>query len=144
MSFVLYILMYKGFKGVFQFSFYPSPGFNHEDIRTSKYNQSYWGDWWPRLRSILYRYLDDTFSASFYVLAIFECTFYKDLWIIVSLHNLVCRVVLEYVEGKSICNASGTCGGLGEDTSRRYLRDMVSGLMYLHAHVSFLLLFYFL
>ncbi|KAG1342672.1 serine/threonine-protein kinase GRIK2 [Cocos nucifera] len=43
-------------------------------------------------------------------------------------------IVLEYVEGESICDASGTCGGLGENTSRRYLRDIVSGLMYLHAH----------
>jgi hypothetical protein len=41
--------------------------------------------------------------------------------------------VLEYVEGKMVCG-----DGLGEDTSRKYLRDIISGLMYLHAHVRFL------
>jgi hypothetical protein len=40
--------------------------------------------------------------------------------------------VLEYVEGKMVCG-----DGLGEDTSRKYLRDIISGLMYLHAHVRF-------
>ncbi|XP_047080661.1 serine/threonine-protein kinase GRIK1-like [Lolium rigidum] len=38
-------------------------------------------------------------------------------------------MVLEYVEGKMVCG-----DGLGEDTSRKYLRDIISGLMYLHAH----------
>ncbi|XP_010932972.1 serine/threonine-protein kinase GRIK2 isoform X2 [Elaeis guineensis] len=39
-------------------------------------------------------------------------------------------MVLEYVEGKWVCEGTG----LGESTSRRYLRDIVAGLMYLHAH----------
>ncbi|KAG5124621.1 hypothetical protein AAZX31_11G174800 [Glycine max] len=43
-------------------------------------------------------------------------------------------MVLEYVEGKWICEGSGTTCGLGEETARRYLRDIVSGLTYLHAH----------
>lgn len=43
-------------------------------------------------------------------------------------------MVLEYVEGKLVYDASGMCGGIEEDTARRYLRDIISGLMYLHAH----------
>ncbi|GFQ04070.1 serine/threonine-protein kinase grik2 [Phtheirospermum japonicum] len=43
-------------------------------------------------------------------------------------------MVLEYVEGKWVCEGAGPPGGLGENTSRKYLRDVVSGLMYLHAH----------
>ncbi|XP_026665455.1 serine/threonine-protein kinase GRIK2-like isoform X2 [Phoenix dactylifera] len=43
-------------------------------------------------------------------------------------------MVLEYVEGKWVCEASGPASGLGESTSRRYLRDIVAGLMYLHSH----------
>ncbi|XP_037473855.1 serine/threonine-protein kinase GRIK1-like [Triticum dicoccoides] len=40
-------------------------------------------------------------------------------------------MVLEFVEGKMVCN-NGI--GLGEATSRKYLRDIVSGVMYLHSH----------
>lgn len=43
-------------------------------------------------------------------------------------------MVLEYVEGKWDCEGTGPPGGLGENTARKYLRDIVSGLMYLHAH----------
>ncbi|XP_073137652.1 serine/threonine-protein kinase GRIK2 [Henckelia pumila] len=43
-------------------------------------------------------------------------------------------MVLEYVEGKWVCEDTGPAGSLGEDTARKYLRDIVSGLMYLHAH----------
>ncbi|XP_022756101.1 serine/threonine-protein kinase GRIK1-like isoform X1 [Durio zibethinus] len=43
-------------------------------------------------------------------------------------------MVLEYVEGKWVCEGSGPPGGIGEDTARKYVRDIVSGLMYLHAH----------
>ncbi|ESW04237.1 hypothetical protein PHAVU_011G078300 [Phaseolus vulgaris] len=43
-------------------------------------------------------------------------------------------MVLEYVEGKWVCEGSGPACGLGEETARRYLRDIVSGLTYLHAH----------
>nr|AMP82898.1 rep-interacting kinase 2 [Catalpa bungei] len=43
-------------------------------------------------------------------------------------------MVLEYVEGKWVCEDAGPQGGLGENTARKYLRDVVSGLMYLHAH----------
>jgi hypothetical protein len=39
--------------------------------------------------------------------------------------------VLEYVEGKMVCD-----NGLEEATARNYLRDIISGLMYLHSHVS--------
>ncbi|GAA0176206.1 non-receptor serine/threonine protein kinase [Lithospermum erythrorhizon] len=41
-------------------------------------------------------------------------------------------MVLEYVEGKWVCE--GAAGDLGEDKARKYLRDIVCGLMYLHAH----------
>ncbi|XP_068652592.1 serine/threonine-protein kinase GRIK1-like [Aristolochia californica] len=43
-------------------------------------------------------------------------------------------MVLEYVEGKWVCEGSGPPGGLGENTARIYLRDIVAGLMYLHSH----------
>ncbi|XP_071700082.1 serine/threonine-protein kinase GRIK2-like [Rutidosis leptorrhynchoides] len=43
-------------------------------------------------------------------------------------------MVLEYVEGKWVFEGAGPPGGLGEHVSRRYLRDIVSGLMYLHSH----------
>ncbi|KAL8516050.1 hypothetical protein ACS0TY_014648 [Phlomoides rotata] len=43
-------------------------------------------------------------------------------------------MVLEYVEGKWVSEDTGPSGGLGEATARKYLRDVVSGLMYLHAH----------
>lgn len=43
-------------------------------------------------------------------------------------------MVLEYVEGKWDCDGSGPPGGLGEAIARKYLRDIVSGLMYLHSH----------
>jgi len=38
-------------------------------------------------------------------------------------------MVLEYVEGKMVCD-----NGLEEATTRNYLRDIISGLMYLHSH----------
>lgn len=46
--------------------------------------------------------------------------------------------VLEYVAGKWT-SEGGSCprSCIGESKSRRYLRDVVAGLMYLHAHVSF-------
>lgn len=47
-------------------------------------------------------------------------------------------MVLEYVEDKWVCEASGRACALREETARRYLRDIVCGLMYLHAHVIFL------
>ncbi|XP_060169582.1 serine/threonine-protein kinase GRIK1 isoform X2 [Lycium barbarum] len=43
-------------------------------------------------------------------------------------------MVLEYVEGKWVCEGTGPPCVLGEDKARKYLRDIVSGLMYLHAH----------
>ncbi|XVE79061.1 hypothetical protein DITRI_Ditri14bG0027500 [Diplodiscus trichospermus] len=43
-------------------------------------------------------------------------------------------MVLEYVEGKWVCEGSGPPGGIGEDTARKYVRDIVSGLTYLHGH----------
>ncbi|XP_040992570.1 serine/threonine-protein kinase GRIK1 [Juglans microcarpa x Juglans regia] len=43
-------------------------------------------------------------------------------------------MVLEFVEGKWVCEGSGPPDGLGEITARKYMRDVVSGLMYLHAH----------
>ncbi|CAM8898799.1 unnamed protein product [Rhodiola kirilowii] len=43
-------------------------------------------------------------------------------------------MVLEYVESKLVFEHFGSPGGLEENTARKYLRDIVSGLMYLHAH----------
>ncbi|KAL4326788.1 hypothetical protein HN51_033946 [Arachis hypogaea] len=43
-------------------------------------------------------------------------------------------MVLEYVEGKWVCEGTGRACALGDETARRYLRDIVSGLSYLHAH----------
>ncbi|XP_052210321.1 serine/threonine-protein kinase GRIK2-like [Diospyros lotus] len=43
-------------------------------------------------------------------------------------------MVLEYVEGKWVCEGSGSPHGLGESKARKYLRDIVSGLIYLHDH----------
>ena len=43
--------------------------------------------------------------------------------------------VLEYIDGKWVYDGSGPPGALGEKTARKYLRDIVAGLMYLHAHV---------
>ncbi|XP_028756971.1 serine/threonine-protein kinase GRIK2 isoform X2 [Neltuma alba] len=43
-------------------------------------------------------------------------------------------MVLEYVEGKWVCEGTGPLCRLGEETARRYVRDIVSGLTYLHAH----------
>lgn len=54
----------------------------------------------------------------------------------VLLFSLFFNVVLEYVEGDCICEGSGPPGGIGDDTARGYFRDVVAGLMYLHAHVS--------
>lgn len=44
--------------------------------------------------------------------------------------------VLEYVEGRCLFEGAGPPGGLGEATARPYFRDIVAGLMYLHARVS--------
>ncbi|KAL2644890.1 hypothetical protein R1flu_012477 [Riccia fluitans] len=41
-------------------------------------------------------------------------------------------MVLEYVEGRWIFEGSGPPGGIGEETARRYFRDVVAGLGYLH------------
>lgn len=41
-------------------------------------------------------------------------------------------MVLEYVEGRRIFEGSGPDGGIGEANARRYFRDAVAGLMYLH------------
>ncbi|GJN24726.1 hypothetical protein PR202_gb12483 [Eleusine coracana subsp. coracana] len=38
-------------------------------------------------------------------------------------------MVLEYVEGKMVCD-----NGIEEATTRNYMRDIISGLMYLHSH----------
>ncbi|KAF8403926.1 hypothetical protein HHK36_012032 [Tetracentron sinense] len=43
-------------------------------------------------------------------------------------------MVLEYVEGKEICNLSETAGPIDETTARRYFRDIIAGVTYLHAH----------
>ncbi|XP_015162452.1 serine/threonine-protein kinase GRIK2-like isoform X1 [Solanum tuberosum] len=43
-------------------------------------------------------------------------------------------MVLEYVEGKWVCEGAGPAGGLGENKARAYLHDTVSGLMYLNSH----------
>ncbi|KAH9307810.1 hypothetical protein KI387_035721, partial [Taxus chinensis] len=42
-------------------------------------------------------------------------------------------MVLEYVEGRWIFQGSGPAGGIGEDIARRYFRDILQGLIYLHS-----------
>ncbi|KAK9158328.1 hypothetical protein Scep_004902 [Stephania cephalantha] len=44
------------------------------------------------------------------------------------------NMVLEYIEGKRICDSASN--RLGEVVARKYLRNIIAGLMYLHAHVS--------
>ena len=43
-------------------------------------------------------------------------------------------MILEFVEGKWVCEGSDRACALGEETARKYLCDIVSGLTYLHAH----------
>lgn len=43
--------------------------------------------------------------------------------------------VLEYIDGKWDWEGSSPPGSCGEIAARKYFRDVVSGLMYLHAHV---------
>ncbi|XP_024384722.1 serine/threonine-protein kinase GRIK1 [Physcomitrium patens] len=43
-------------------------------------------------------------------------------------------LVLEYAEGNRIFEGSGPPGGIGESVARRYFRDVVAGLLYLHGH----------
>ncbi|KAK9734454.1 hypothetical protein RND81_04G141000 [Saponaria officinalis] len=43
-------------------------------------------------------------------------------------------MVLEYVEDKWDHEGAGPPGGLGEITARKYLRNILSGLIYLHSH----------
>ncbi|KAL5728868.1 calcium/calmodulin-dependent protein kinase [Ranunculus cassubicifolius] len=43
-------------------------------------------------------------------------------------------MVLEYVEGKWVCEDSGPPGCLEKSTAKRYFRNLIAGLMYLHAH----------
>uniref|UniRef100_M1AEB7 non-specific serine/threonine protein kinase n=1 Tax=Solanum tuberosum TaxID=4113 RepID=M1AEB7_SOLTU len=43
-------------------------------------------------------------------------------------------MVLEYVEGKWVCEDTGPPSVLEENKARQYLRDIVTGLMYLHSH----------
>ncbi|MFS7929684.1 putative protein kinase CAMK-CAMKL-LKB family [Helianthus anomalus] len=42
-------------------------------------------------------------------------------------------MVLEYMEGKWVIEGAGLPGGLGQNVLGRYLRDIVSGLMYLYS-----------
>ncbi|CAI8602648.1 unnamed protein product [Vicia faba] len=44
-------------------------------------------------------------------------------------------MVLAYVEDKWVCEGSGCQCAVGEETARKYMCDIVSGLTYLHAHV---------
>ena len=43
--------------------------------------------------------------------------------------------VMEYVEGNWIFEGCGPPGGIGESVARKYFRDVVAGLSYLHNHV---------
>ena len=44
-------------------------------------------------------------------------------------------LVMEYAEGNWIFEGSGPPGGIGEAVARKYFRDVVAGLSYLHNHV---------
>ncbi|KAL5067911.1 hypothetical protein RYX36_018798 [Vicia faba] len=45
-------------------------------------------------------------------------------------------MVLAYVEDKWVCEGSGCQCAVGEETARKYMCDIVSGLTYLHAHIQ--------
>jgi len=66
------------------------------------------------------------------------CFMNLTLWILSIFYTVVIYnfpfglPVLEYVEGKIVCD-----NGLEEATARNYVRDIVSGLQYLHSHVRF-------
>jgi [calcium/calmodulin-dependent protein kinase] kinase len=49
------------------------------------------------------------------------------------------HLVLEYVESSCMSNISETKGQIDETTARRYFKDVIAGLIYLHHHVSYLL-----
>lgn len=80
-------------------------------------------------------------NYSFFLL--FLTTLYQVLISVIpsQVFFFLCGAVLEYVKGKRVCDGSGSC--LSESTSRRYLRDIVAGLIYLHAHVSYHEIHYF-
>lgn len=64
------------------------------------------------------------------------------IWVILlcawlELFQIFFPPVLEYVEGKWDNDGFGQPGAIGESMARKYLRDIVSGLMYLHGHVWF-------
>jgi len=65
----------------------------------------------------------------------FVYRYLKSFSLSVILYCVVSCIVLEYVDGKWAYDDSGPPGALGEITARKYLRDVVAGLMYLHAHV---------
>jgi serine/threonine protein kinase len=64
----------------------------------------------------------------------FVYRYLKSFSLSVILYCVVSCIVLEYVDGKWAYDDSGPPGALGEITARKYLRDVVAGLMYLHAH----------
>ncbi|KAI5083733.1 hypothetical protein GOP47_0003476 [Adiantum capillus-veneris] len=42
-------------------------------------------------------------------------------------------MILEYIEGRCMFEGSGPPGGIGEATARRYFKDVVTGIVYLHS-----------
>lgn len=83
--------------------------------------------------------IDDPKTDHFYM-GIISFSFSQNILLYLHCFNMLVLIlsvssVLEYVEGKWVCEGSDPTGGIGESTARKYLRDIVSGLMYLHAHV---------
>lgn len=116
-------------------------GVDHEDLGPSECSKARRGDWWSGQRPLLHGYpLNNFFFHFFFAPSVAAIQFSSAIsssqgpWFY-SFVLILCPV-LEYIEGKWVCEGSGPAGGIGEDASRRYLRDIVAGLTYLHSNVS--------
>lgn len=69
----------------------------------------------------------------FYAFLLF-CPPPQSILVVIQPCSYFCAV-LEYVDGKRVFDDADPPACLGEETAQKYLRDVVSGLIYLHAHV---------
>uniref|UniRef100_A0A0E0MQ55 Protein kinase domain-containing protein n=1 Tax=Oryza punctata TaxID=4537 RepID=A0A0E0MQ55_ORYPU len=78
---------------------------------------------------VLYR---NTKDEKLYAVKVLHKSYMKKVRVAPSetaMSDILREAILEYVERKLVCD-----NGLGETSSRKYLRDIISGLMYLHSH----------
>lgn len=74
--------------------------------------------------------------SQFLKLYIEHCNPWQNLaWYLPYFSFFFFYAVLEYVEGNGTCNISET-QGVDETTARRYFKDILAGIIYLHNHVS--------